>query len=186
VVFREKAFALMNDGDIAAGYRRALDAPDNKAAFQPGLARAVAATALDAAVDTAAALERQLGRLTRDLSDGNTVSPNSGCRDLWAHYCGSIYDAIVWARARGRGLIVVTQPYISDRHIDQQNALAGMLQSRFGADPGVRYVNLGTAIDLRNRELAYDGMHLSAEGNRRIAGHLLEPVVQMTAMATRR
>jgi hypothetical protein len=47
----------------------------------------------------------------------------------------------------------------------------------------VRYVNLGTTIDLLDPGLSFDRMHLTPEGNLRIAQTLVEPVV---AMATSR
>jgi hypothetical protein len=59
-------------------------------------------------------------------------------------------------------------------------ALAQALDAVFRADAGVRYVNLGLAIDLRDRSIAYDGLHLVAKGNERVAGRLVAPVFEMT------
>ena len=39
--------------------------------------------------------------------------------------------------------------------------------------------DLGDAIDLHNRALCYDGMHLTGAGNRRIAERLAAPVSAM-------
>jgi lysophospholipase L1-like esterase len=39
--------------------------------------------------------------------------------------------------------------------------------------------NLGPAIDLRDKSLCWDGMHLTEEGNRRIALALSQPVVDL-------
>jgi hypothetical protein len=77
------------------------------------------------------------------------------------------------ALGRRQRVVVITQPYFSDTHIDQQRALASMLAHRFGGDARVRYVNLGRLIDTRDRSLAYDGMHLVASGNERIATELV-------------
>ena len=78
--------------------------------LQAGLATQATAKALEAAAFTAQSLERQLGRLTKDVDDHN-VTPGTGCNDRWSHYCGAVYDAIRWARDRGKGVIVGTQPY---------------------------------------------------------------------------
>ena len=76
-------------------------------------------------------------------------------------------------------VFVVTEPYINERHVDQQDAVAGMLQADFGHEPRVHYVNAGTAIDLRDRTLCYDGMHLTAAGNRRVASWLAPELLKV-------
>ncbi len=173
LIFREKALAMLYDGDINRGYR------GEKPVFRPGLAAETTGRALEAAAATAELLERQLGRLTRNGSGTIIATPNAGCKDRWRHYCGAVFDAITWARARDIEVLVGTQPYISDRHVDQQNALAGLLKDRFASDPGVAHVNLGAAVDLNDRALAYDGMHLTGAGNAIIAEGFVEPVRNM-------
>jgi hypothetical protein len=42
-------------------------------------------------------------------------------------------------------------------------------------------VNLGDAIDMTDREVAYDGLHLIARGNDLIASRLVEPVRAVAA-----
>ena len=79
--------------------------------------------------------------------------------------------------ARDKHVLFVTQPYISDAHVEQQANVAAMLHARFGSDPRVHYVNLGRVIDLADRSIAYDGLHLVARGNERIADHLVAPVM---------
>lgn len=178
VVFKDKAWAML-------GARVAPEERDSKTVFRPGLATQATAMALEAAAVTAEALERQLGRLTRDVNDARMTAPTSDCAARWHHYCGAIDGAIEWVRSRGKSVLVGTQPYISDDHIDQQNALRGMLEQKYKADPGVRHVNLGRAVDLTNRRLAYDGMHLSAAGNEIIAAGFAAPVMEMAARSLR-
>lgn len=186
VIFKEKAWAMLYGGDVSRGYSSYRGDAAASTVFQPGLATQATAKALEAAAYTAQSLERQLGRLTRDLSDANLVTTTAGCSDRWQHYCGAVYDAIQWARARGKGVLVGTQPYVSDQHIDQQNALAGLLHDRFASDRAVRHVNLGRAVDLKNRELAFDGMHLLEPGNRIIAAGFVDPVIEMARELGRR
>jgi len=38
---------------------------------------------------------------------------------------------------------------------------------------------LGRTVDLRDKSLCWDGMHLTEEGNRRIAGALRQPVFDL-------
>ena len=54
-----------------------------------------------------------------------------------------------------------------------------MLRARFAGDPDVRYANLGQLVDLRDRSLAYDGMHLTARGNEIVADRLLAPATAL-------
>jgi hypothetical protein len=56
-----------------------------------------------------------------------------------------------------------------------------MLQRRFGTDPRVGYLNFGNTIDLHDSRLSFDGMHLTAAGNHRIADVLGDPVQAMAA-----
>ena len=64
-------------------------------------------------------------------------------------------------------MIVVTQPYVPEAHKEQQANLAAMMKARFGADAGESsYVNLGDAIDMTQRDVAYDGLHLTAQRQR--------------------
>ena len=71
---------------------------------------------------------------------------------------------------------MATQPYKSDSHVDQQTRLVEFLRRRFSGNPRLQFANLGQTIHLRDATLAYDGMHLTAEGNRIIAEALLPHV----------
>ena len=178
IVLREKAYALLYDGDISKGYAGA------KPVFRPGLATEVTAGALQAAATTAQTLERHLGKLSRD-GDTRAVAATDGCDRRWRHYCGAVEDAIRWARARDKRVIVTTQPYLSDVHVEQQRALIAMLDARFKADAGVRHVNLGRAIDLRDTRFCYDGVHLLAAGNQIVADAFVEPVLALSKRTAR-
>ncbi len=147
--------------------------PAGAVAFTPGLAARATASAMRATAAVSAQLSRQLGGLS-DVPPVPVVEDD--CTATWRHYCGSVRAAVDWARARGKRVLVVTQPYISDSHVDQQANLAAMIEKYFGSDTGVRYLNLGRSIDLRDSRIAYDGLHLVAAGNDTIAAQLVEPV----------
>ena len=116
------------------------------------------------AADAIEGLGRQLGRLSDHAADAQ--SPAAANR--WHAYCDAVTRAVAEARLQGASVLVVSQPYISDSHVEQQHALAGAL-SRFAGDPRVRYFDAGRAIDLHDTQFAFDGMHLTPEGNRRMA-----------------
>ena len=122
------------------------------------------------------ALRQQLKEVETSPT-GDTVATR--CSQKWQFYCDQIVSATELALARGKRVMVVTEPYIAAAHIEQQSELARLLKSRFAAEPRVRYVNLGGAVDLRDPSLCWDGMHLTEEGNRRIAAALREPALQM-------
>ena len=178
LVAREKALALLHGGDLDAAFR---PRNDGRVVFTPRVADRLQAFTLTMAADVSAALERQIGHLSRAEMDKAPIDGEAptGCHGFWREYCGSVTAAVGELVAHGRSAVVVTQPYISDGHLDQQRALRGLLAARFGADPRVRYVNLGPAVDLRDPALVLDGMHLSASGNDRIAGALVPHLLQV-------
>jgi hypothetical protein len=173
LIFGEKAMALRNGGDVEAAYR------GERTVFKPNLAQQATAGALEAAVGISQSLEQQLGTLTRKPSEEEFQRVATGCRDPWTFYCEHLHLSVDWVLDRGKRVIVVTQPYFSDGHVEQQAAMVGMLRAQFPGEPRLRHVNLGLVVDLKDRALAYDGMHLSAVGNERIAEHLVQPVSEM-------
>ena len=132
----------------------------------------------DAGEQTPGSLQKQLGSLT----DSGRFEPGSfqaTCPPEWQVYCREIYDVTDLEIKRGKRVLVVTEPYISDKHVEQQRALEGMLSQRFAGQANFRYLNLGRTVDLRDQSLCWDGMHLTEEGNRRIAEALTQPVLEM-------
>lgn len=176
LIFREKAMVLRQGEDLEAAYR------GQKTVFKPNLAHQVSAAALEAAVNIHQSLEQQVGRLSATPKDASATRTDTGCWEPWGFYCEQVDLALNEAFAQEQRVLVVTQPYIADGHVDQQQALAGMLRERFSEQPRVRYVNLGWTVDLKDRSLCYDGMHLTAQGNERIADALVEPVRELLAV----
>lgn len=126
---------------------------------------------------TSRAVEKQLGPLTEN---GQPIKESSdACQKEWQFYCQQIFETTDMALKHGQRVLVVTEPYISDRHVEQQRAIEAMLKQRFAGQPHIRYLNLGHAIDLQDKTLCWDGMHLTVEGNRRIAAALIQPVLEI-------
>jgi lysophospholipase L1-like esterase len=174
LVLREKAMALRHGGNLEEAYRTG-QAGRQATQFTPTALDRGKSAGLDALARISASLERQLGRLT-DIGSVEETAVATTCDQGWNAYCRHMRSAIEEALARGARVLVVGQPYISDGHVTQQMALEKMLRQRFGADPRVRLVNLGRALDLCDRALAWDGMHLTAAGNAHLAALLAGPV----------
>jgi hypothetical protein len=165
IVLREKADLMTGAGKAAGGQVR----------FRPGFGSRVASGAMRAVAAVTGDLAGQVGGLTPVPAN----APKDGeCIETWTRYCGSVRDAVAWALAHDKRVIVVTQPYVSDAHKEQQANVAAMLKARFGAEPRVAYVNLGDAVDMQDRNVAYDGLHLIASGNDTIASRLVAPVLE--------
>ena len=150
----EKVMLWRYHGDLGAAY-----ADRNRTVFSFG------------SHDVASSLRRQVGRLSGPPHEHERPS----CDARWSAYCDAIANAVIAARAAGARVLVATQPYISDAHVEQQDSLRAMLRERFARDAGVRYVNLGQGvIDVDDRSVAYDGMHLTARGNAALAASLAD------------
>jgi hypothetical protein len=108
---------------------------------------ACGASALSNAAAVADSLERRRGRLT----EAPALSHAPLDRSTWSSYVESVVAAVRAARARRAAVVVAGQPYLTDAHVEQQRALAAALHARFKDDPGVRYVDLGTVIDIHDR-----------------------------------
>jgi lysophospholipase L1-like esterase len=126
--------------------------------------------------ETAKTLQKELGSLNGQSA---AASPDGDCPIQWQFYCRQMYEAVDLALKEGKRVLVVTEPYISDAHVEQQQALEGMLNKRFQGQTRLRYLNLGPSIDLRDKSLCWDGMHLTEKGNRKIAEALKQPLLDI-------
>ena len=142
---------------------------NGRVVFRNGLADRYTAEATDMALRIARALERQLGRLTPPEARAAERAPDC---DAFGHYCQSVAAAVEYALGRGKQVFVVTEPYKSDQHVRQQAAVAAMLRTRFPREPRVHYIDMGRAVDLEDSSLSFDGLHLTAAGNARVADQL--------------
>jgi hypothetical protein len=185
IVFKEKA-AVLAHGQASAGYLFGA-----KTVFHASVAARAAAGVLDATAAVGESLERQLGRVMPEPAHSVAVDAATGCKTPWQQYCRSIADAVEYALQSAKQVLVATQPYlgvadhIRQRHIEQQAEMAAMLARRFGPNPRVAYVNLGPILDLHDPALSFDGMHLTVEGNRRLAPWMVEPVLALAASRDR-
>jgi hypothetical protein len=182
LIFREKAAALLHGGDTNGAY---LFGP--RTVFHPNVVSTLRAGVLRAAADTEESLERQLARVATEPRRRIVDADATGCAYPWQQYCRSMEDAVEFALARKKQVLIITQPYglgeyFRARHMSQQSEMVKMLSRRFGSDPRVKYVNLGDAADLGNPGHSFDHMHLTVEGNQRVAAALVDSVIEMATL----
>jgi len=168
-VLREKAMSLRAGGDLDGAYR-------GRVTFNPGLGVRTTAAAMQRAADVADAVGRTLGRLRADVA---ADAANGVDTVDWLPYTTAVIDGVRAARAHGAAVLVVAQPYASDAHVAQQRALAAAVNQSFHGDSHVGYVNLGSMLNIRDRQVAYDGLHLTAAANAFVAETLSEPVLRL-------
>jgi hypothetical protein len=168
----EKAMQLRY-GDIRAGYR------GGKTVFKPGMIDRTTAGAIEGSLAVQKSLERQLGG--SPIADPTSVNGGS-CGPIWSFYCDSVAAGIDYLRSKGKPAIVVTQPFMNDRHRAQQTELRRMLATRYAVDRDVVAVDLSGALSLKDLTLCWDGEHLTREGYAIIAEWLARPVQAATSM----
>ncbi len=161
----EKAMQLRY-GDVRAAYR------GDTVVFRPGLVDRTTAMALEGSLAVQKSLDRQLG----GAPAADPASVGGSCGPVWSFYCESVAAAVDYLRGQGKQALVVTQPLMNDRHREQQHALQQLLAERYRTDPGVRPVDLGGALSLKDPALCWDGAHLTREGYAVIAESLVQPV----------
>lgn len=178
VVFREKAAALRG-GDAGSAY------DGQKTSFRPGLAARGAAGVLGAAAGVGNALQEQLNAVAPPDHKDDEIRTGSDCQKPWTIYCESVAAAIDFARARNIDVLFVGQPGLHARHDDQQAQVAAMIARRFGQDPRVKYASVRDVVNLADASYSFDGMHLTADGNRAVAKRMAEAVRQYGLRRTR-
>ncbi len=182
VVFREKASLLLY-GDSSGVYKRARG--EAVTAFKPNITSRATGEALNAAASISDSLERQLGKLSKPPPKTVDHPETTGCEMPWAHYCRAIFEAVDYALAAGQHVVVITQPYLLQqgrpRHEWQQRTMSAALERRYPGNPKLHYVNAGPSVDIADRRYGYDGMHLTAEGNKIVASYLADPLLAVAA-----
>ena len=164
----EEKIMVLRVGDIRAAYR------GQKTTFKPDAVAKTKAAALQASVDLYRSIEAQASRWRPDTAP--TVPDDDGCSPYWKFYCHGVHVGVDSALERGSRVIVVTQPYLGDSHHEQQAELRAMLTRRYASDARVRYLNLGDALETRDPEMCWDGMHLTPRGTE-VVGRALAPAV---------
>jgi hypothetical protein len=112
-------------------------------------------------------------------AESREAATASDCGPRWERYCAAMDAAVGFVLESGRTALVVTPPVLSPAHEEQQRALAAVLATRFGRHPRFRYLDFSSLVDLHDRNLSEDGVHLTARGNDVVADALTGPVFQL-------
>jgi len=161
IIVSEKAKAWRY-GDARSGYL-------GKVMFKPSLLKRTGAATLEMAEQVSKALDR-VGRPDATHPTENIIGA----------YLLHVSRAIREAQRQHIDVLVVGQPRLNIDHEQQQAALQKMLREQF---PSVPYVSLAHTIDVKDHSIAWDGMHLTDEGNERIAQALVPIVRQRRALS---
>jgi lysophospholipase L1-like esterase len=173
LVLRDKAMAIRSGGRLEDAYG------DGAIVFRPSLMQRTTASVLAGMATAMYAMDRPV-KSEGASPDPAAIHEGAGCGSQWAFYCGEMYAAVKLALDRQKSVLIVTQPRLTDFHMAQQQRLVAFLTDRFGsANPLVRFADLSDAVDLTNKALSYDEMHLTAAGNRLIAEKLAGPISRM-------
>ena len=173
LILREKSMALMYGGHLEDAYK------GRATTFKPNAVDHTAANVLDAAATVSEAMERRTKIVEQPSARDAAVQDGAACGTKWAYYCGGMYRAVKYALDHQKQVLVVTQPYVNDSHIDEQRQLIPFLTERFAGNPRLRFANLGDALDLKDASVSWDGFHLNVKGNRLVAEKLAAPVSEI-------
>ena len=173
LIFREKSMAIMYGGNLEQAYK------GKKAVFKPNVMQRTTASALGAVASISESIDKEFAYVESGSARDASAREGAACGARWAYYCGGMYEAIKYALDHRKHVMVVTQPYVNPKHVDQQRQIIPFLRSRFGDNPLLRFTDLGDALSLTDSALCWDGFHLTAKGNRVVAGLLAGPVSEM-------
>lgn len=180
----EKAMTLRYGGDLDAAYA-AKRGETPKTVFRPNIAARTSAGAFDTVAKVTNSLGAQLGRLSIVEAPAYARVSRIGCSFPWVNYCESVHAAVRQVLTREKKVIVVGQPRTTRTgavvHEKQQHMLGAMIRTEFASEPRVVYVDLGDAVDLTDPAFSFDEMHLTADGNRKLAAALAPQVLALAA-----
>lgn len=173
----EKAMQLTGE----SGYANVTG--EAKTVFRPGLAARTSASAMRTARQIGLAVGDQLNRFATSPAIPKTFGDQ--CAAPWSHFCASMFRAIEYSRQQGAKVLVVTPPMDPQgsaivQQREQKAHLTAAFEKKYATAADVRLLDLGAAIDLRDRNLSFDAMHLDVDGNRKLA-QLMAPAVQQLA-----
>jgi len=176
LIFREKAGAILSGGRLDDWYR-------GKVRFNPNLAQKLAASTLQGMV---AGSESMAGILSAWVDNKVKDAPGEwkDQKNPWAFYLYFTDQSIQIALSQGGQVLLLGQPRIGSWHQEQQDALRKFWKEKYSKNSSVAYLDLAKALDLKDPELAPDGMHLSYAGHQKLAPLVSKVLLQMKCQNT--
>lgn len=158
LITSEKIMVLRSGGRLDDAYR------GKKIVFTPKVRDRVAIAILENLLSTYEKAETKIGELKKIKK--LDFDPEKLKEDEWAWYKHFMMKAIDFSIENGKKVIVVSPPYRNEQHESQQKALREILPEE------VLYVNMGRSLPMDDRDLFFDGLHMSQKGSH-IMGRLL-------------
>lgn len=185
-LYLEEKARMLQFGNVNAGYE-AIQKPQERVVFRPGLAQRSSAAALQAISSMTSALDGQLAHTIAAPAIKESES-QLGCALPYVTYCESVAAAVRYGLARAVGVVVASQPAAIggtayEGHRRQRATLAAMVAREFGREPRVAWADNSTLLDLHNIDVTFDGMHLKPDANATVAAALVDPVVRVAEAA---
>jgi hypothetical protein len=171
LIFREKAGVILSGGQLEDFYR-------NKIRFTPSLGKKVVAQGLVGMADASDSMARILSAWAEKKAE-ETPDSFKDPANPWAFYLAQTQQSIEIALAQGGKVLLLGQPRIGVWHEQQQTALHRFWREKYSANPRVGYLDLAGELDLKDPQLAPDGMHLSLKGHQQLAPLLVPVLLQM-------
>src|SRR5262245_30050958 len=175
-LLQERALFIRYRGDLDAAAR------GDKIVFTPSVAERTTAATPETAAATIRRLESYVARVAQDEPPADSGASDE-CGPRWSFYCNSILRAVDYLLSRRKCVVVVSEPYLGEIQVDQQQTMVSMLRRRFGDHPNLWHVDVGRAVDIHDPAVAFDGMHLTPAGNAKIAEQLVDPMLAVLARA---
>ena len=168
LIMQEKKMVLESGGRLNDAYL------GKKIVFTPNRTEQIEINILDRSLKVYNQFENFANRVNKFV--GSEFDMEKEKNDKWAWYKHYMEKAIDFALAQKKKVIVIAQPYISDSHILQQESLRSMLNDKYKNNPNLLYVDLSNALPLKNEELAFDGMHFTDKGCKKMARIIREKI----------
>lgn len=168
LVIKEKILFMRYNGKLEDAYR------SKKVTFTPTAKDQIKIAALESSLKNYSSIENILKRIKKNEKidfDTNLLKDDS-----WAWYTHYMRKAIDYALSRNKKVIIITQPYLSDTHRNQQKALREILSKTYAGNSSVAYFDLGDSLRPEDTSFCFDGMHLNIEGCKIMAEYIFEKI----------
>lgn len=121
------------------------------------------------------------GGVAEMLQDQPNGPPDVSCAGASAGYCAAMAATVRAGLEQGRAVMVVSPPSVSAHHARQQRSLGVALSQEFGRNSAFAYLDLGSVMNLSDRELSPDGLHRTDIGNHVVAQRIASALLKWPA-----
>ncbi|HAZ10641.1 MAG TPA: hypothetical protein DCY56_06010 [Candidatus Omnitrophica bacterium] len=171
LIIKEKILCMRYSGNLEDAYR------SKKVTFTPTPKDQIKISALENSLKNYSAIENIIKRINKTEKADFDIDVLKN--DPWAWYTHYMRKAVDYALSRNKKVIIITQPYISDTHRNQQKSLREMLNKTYAGNSSVAYFDLGDSFHLEDTSFCFDGMHLNIKGCEVMAEYIFERIKEL-------